>query len=44
MLRNCSDAVLAAVEKRYRLVREVGLTVASELAPPREGQFCAFFK
>jgi transposase len=28
MLRNCSDALLDAVEKRYRLVREVGQTLA----------------
>lgn len=33
MLRNCSDALLAAVEKRYRLVREVGRSLASEVAP-----------
>ncbi|GAB7555800.1 hypothetical protein NRB_53220 [Novosphingobium sp. 11B] len=28
MLRNCSDAVLAAMEKRYRIVREVGRSLA----------------
>lgn len=35
MLRNCSDAVLAAVEKRYRLVREVGRSLAHDMAPIR---------
>ena len=34
MLRNCSDAVLAAVEKRYRLVREVGRSLANDVASP----------
>ncbi|MDE8653724.1 ISL3 family transposase [Novosphingobium sp. H3SJ31-1] len=33
MLRNCSDALLAAVEKRYRLVREVGRSLADDVAP-----------
>lgn len=32
MLRNCSDALLAAVEKRYRLVREVGCSLANDIA------------
>ncbi|MEZ0136741.1 MULTISPECIES: transposase [Novosphingobium] len=35
MLRNCSDAVLAAVEKRYRLVREVRRSLAHDMAPIR---------
>lgn len=33
MLRNCSDALLATVEKRYRLVREVGRSLADDVAP-----------
>jgi transposase len=33
MLRNCSDALLAAVEKRYKLVREVGRSLANDVAP-----------
>jgi len=33
MLRNCSDALLAAVEKRDRLVREVGRSLADDDAP-----------
>jgi transposase len=30
MLRNCSDALLDAVEKRHRLVREVGASLAAD--------------
>jgi transposase len=30
MLRNCSDALLALVEKRYRLIREVGRSLTGE--------------
>lgn len=33
MLRNCSDALVAAVEKRYKLVREVGWSLANDVAP-----------
>lgn len=33
MLRNCSDALLSAVEKRFKLVREVGQSLASDAAP-----------
>ncbi|EIZ78118.1 transposase [Novosphingobium sp. Rr 2-17] len=35
MLRNCSDAVLSALEKRYKLVREVGQSLAHDMAPIR---------
>ncbi|WP_172704916.1 transposase [Sphingomonas sp. LH128] len=35
MLRNCLDAVLAAVEKCYRLVREVGRSLAHDMTPIR---------
>lgn len=31
LLRNCSDAVLNIVERRYRLVRDVGNSLASQL-------------
>jgi len=35
MLRNCSDTLLAAVEKRYRLVREVGRSLSNDVAVVR---------
>jgi transposase len=33
MLRNCSDALRAAVEKRYKLIREVGRSLSDDIAP-----------
>ena len=38
MLRNCSDAMLSVVERRYKLVREVGRSLANDDAqdPPPE--------
>lgn len=33
MLRNCSDILLTAVERRYRLVREIGKSLAAAQAP-----------
>lgn len=33
MLRNCSDALLASVDKRSKLVREVGRSLANDVAP-----------
>ena len=35
MLRNCSDAMLSVVEKRYKLVREAGRSIANDASPDR---------